>query len=273
MAAAMCVAGCSPKSPSGTTTADSAAPAAEQVAPAIATPPAAPAPDLGATLTAYRWQLESATDGSGQAMPALFPGPANRLGIEFVDGQLGVTGGCNRLGAGYQLLEPSQLQLGPGRSTMMACPPPLAAADAAIATFLTGTLQAGLQGEAGAPVLRLSAADGTALTFSGQPTPETRFGGPGVRAFLEVSPEPCDPPAPAERPCLRVRDRMFDEQGLPSGSPGEWRALPEGIEGYTPVPGEQQVVRVKRFEPAGTAGGEPAVHYVFDMIVETRSVQ
>jgi hypothetical protein len=66
---------------------------------------------------------------------------------------------------------------------------------------------------------------------------------------------------------------MFDEQGLPSGTPGEWRALPEGIEGYTPVAGEQQVVRVKRFESPGTAGGAPAVHYVFDMIVETRTIQ
>jgi len=32
-------------------------------------------------------------------------------------------------------------------------------------------------------------------------------------------------------------------------------------------------VRVKRFEAPGTAGGEPMVHYVFDMIVETRTVQ
>ncbi len=271
MVASFCVVGCSPKVPSSTSDADSAAAAAEPAAPAAAAPPAALAPDLGPTLLANRWQLESATDGSGQPIQALFPGPDNRLGIEFVEGQLGVTGGCNRLGAGYQLLEPSELQLGPARSTMMSCPPPLAAADAAIAKFLTGTLQAELQGEAGAPVLRLSAEDGTALTFSGQPTPETRFGGSGVRAFLEVSPEPCEPPA--ERPCLMVRERMFDEQGLPSGTPGEWRALPDGIEGYAPVAGEQQVVRVKRFESPGNEGGEPMVHYVFDMIVETRTVQ
>jgi hypothetical protein len=156
---------------------------------------------------------------------------------------------------------------------MMACPPPLADADAAAAKFLTGTLQAEIQGEAGAPVLRLAAVDGTVLTFKGQPTPETRFGGPGTRAFLEVSPEPCQPPAPAAGPCLMVRDRTFDEQGLPSGTPGEWRALPEGIEGYTPAAGQQQVVRVKRFESAATAGGEPVVHFVFDMVVESRTVQ
>lgn len=265
-------AGCSPK-PGSTTTADTAAPVPEQATTDAAAAQSAPMPALGATLNAYRWQLESATDPAGQSIGALFPGPENLLGVEFIDGQLGVTGGCNRIGVGYQVLEPAQLQLGQARSTMMACPPPLADADAAFAKFLTGTLQAEITGETGAPVLRLAAVDGTALTFKGQPTPETRFGGPGTRAFLEVSPEPCQPPASAARPCIMVRDRHFDEQGLPSGAPGEWRALPEGIEGYTPAAGEQHVVRVKRFETPGTAGGEPAVHFVLDMIVETRTIQ
>jgi hypothetical protein len=266
------ISGCSPKPNGSTTATDAAAPVAEQAATAAAAPPV-PAPDLGATLVAYRWQLESATDPTGASIGALFPGPDNLLGVEFVDGQLGVTGGCNRIGVGYQVLDAAQLQLGQARSTMMACPPPLADADAAVAKFLTGTLQAEIKGETGAPVLRLAAVDGTALTFKGQPTPETRFGGPGTRAFLEVSPEPCQPPAPTARPCLMVRDRYFDEQGLQSGAPGEWRALPEGIEGYTPAAGQQQVVRVKRFESAATAGGEPAVHFVFDMVVESRTVQ
>jgi hypothetical protein len=266
------ISGCSPKPTGSTTATDAAAPVAEQAATAAAAPPV-PAPDLGATLVAYRWQLESATDPTGVSIGALFPGPDNLLGIEFVDGQLGVTGGCNRIGVGYQVLDPAQLQLGQARSTMMACPPPLAAADAAVAKFLTGTLQAEIKGETDAPVLRLAAVDGTALTFKGQPTPETRFGGPGTRAFLEVSPEPCQPPAPTARPCLMVRDRYFDEQGLQSGTPGEWRALPEGIEGFTPQEGHWNVVRVKRFETPGTAGGEPLEHFVLDMIVESRTAQ
>jgi hypothetical protein len=111
------------------------------------------------------------------------------------------------------------------------------------------------------------------LTFSGTPTPETRFGGPGTRAFLEVSTEPCVAPAPSTPPCLMVRDRHFDENGLASGAPGEWRPLPEGIEGYTPRAGEQHVVRVKRFEQAGAAGGAPTVHFVLDLIIETRTIQ
>ena len=206
-------------------------------------------------------------------MPALFPSQDKPLGLLIADARLNVTGSCNRISATYRLVDGTQMQVSPGTSTMMACPPPLADADAGIAKFLSGTLQVSIGSEAGAPQLRLAAADGSALTFAGTPTPETRFGGPGTRAFLEVSPQPCVAPAPTTRPCLRVRDRNFDENGLASGSPGEWRALPEGIEGYTPVDGEQHVVRVKRFQRAGVAGSPPKEHFVFDMIVETRTVQ
>jgi heat shock protein HslJ len=268
--AALCVAGCTPSKPPESTAPDTA------TAPAAASTPAAPAtptPDTATTLVAYQWQLKSATDGAGQSLAAFFPSPDKPLGVEFGDGRLGVTGSCNRLSVGYQLLDSTQLQLGQGMSTMMACPPPLANADAAFAKFLAGTLQVAVEGEAGAPQLRLAAADGSTLTFSGTPTPETRFGGPGTRAFLEVSTEPCVAPAPSTPPCLMVRDRHFDENGIASGSPGEWRPLPGGIEGYTPRAGEQHVVRVKRFEHAGAAGSAPMEHFVLDLIIETRTAQ
>jgi len=263
---ALCVAGCARSTPP-----ESPAPEAATT-PAVASAPAEPTAatptlDTAATLVANLWQLQSATDGAGQSIAAFFPAPDRPLGVQFGDGRLSVTGGCNRMNAGYQLLDSVQMQVSQGMSTMMACPPPLANADAAFAKFLTGILQVAVEGEAGAPQLRLASADGTTLTFGGTPTPETRFGGPGARAFLEVSPEPCVAPAPSARPCLMVRDRHFDEQGLASGTPGEWRALPDGIEGYTPVAGEQHVVRVKRFEQAGTE------HFVLDLIIETRTIQ
>jgi heat shock protein HslJ len=268
LVAALCAAACAPDAPR-----DAAAPAAAPAtaAPAAAAPAPASATDTGATLVAFRWRLDTAVDAAGRSIAALFPAPDRPLGVEFVDGRLGVTGGCNRLSAPYRLVDGATLELGAAPSTMMACPPPLAAADAAFAGFLRGPLQVAVDGEASAPRLRLAQADGTALTFTGTPTPETRFGGPGTRAFLEVSPAPCVAPAPASPPCLTVRDRHFDEQGLQSQPPGEWRALPEGIEGYAPTAGQQQVVRVKRFE-AAPAGGAPQVRYVLDMVVETRTV-
>lgn len=230
--------------------------------------PTRAAPDTVSTLTAYRWQLESARTAAGEAIPALFPAAAGPLGLLVADGRLNVTGGCNHISAGYTWLEGARLQVGPGQSTMMACPPPLAEADAAIAGFLSGTLQVSVEASDGTPWLQLAAEDGRTLSFRGTPTAETRFGGPGTRAFLEVSPQPCA--APATAACLRVRERQFDENGLASGVPGEWRPLPEGIAGYVPTPGEQQVVRVKRFEQPGTP---PTEHFVFDMVVESRTVQ
>ncbi len=272
VAAALSLAACAPGTPPESTASEAAKTSAVESTPA-ATPSAAPASDTATTLIAYQWQLTSAADGAGQTMPAFFPSQDKPLGLLVADGRLNVTGSCNRISAAYRVIDGMQMQLSPGASTMMACPPPLANADAAIAKFLSGTLQVSIGGEAGAPQLRLAAPDGSALIFAGTPTPETRFGGPGARAFLEVSPQPCVAPAPTARPCLMVRDRHFDENGLASGSPGEWRAMPEGIEGYTPVDGEQHVVRVKRFEQAGAAGSPPTEHFVFDMIVETRTVQ
>jgi heat shock protein HslJ len=266
VAAACCVAGCSPGAPPEGASAASAGPAAS----APAQPAAVPAVDTGAQLAAYAWRIESATDSAGRSIAAFFPAD-HPLGIAFGDSRVGVIGGCNRMGAAYRLLDAAKMEVSPGLSTMMACPPPLAKADAAFAQFLRGALRVAVEGDAGAPRLRLAAADGSVLTFQGTPTPETRFGGPGQRAFLEVSPVPCVPPAAPERPCLTVRDRRFDENGLPSGPPGEWRSLPDGIEGYAPVDGEQTVLRVKRFEVA-TAAGEPKVHYVLDLVVETRTV-
>lgn len=275
VAAALCAAACAPGTPPagtsspGTSASGASAASAGAAAP---TPPAAttPVPDTGTRLSAYGWQLESATDAAGQSIAAFFPSE-QPLGIAFDDGRISVTGSCNRMGAAYRLLDAANMQVSPGLSTMMACPPPLAKADAAFAQFLRGALQVAIEGDAGDPRLRLLAPDGSALTFRGTPTPETRFGGPGERAFLEVATAPCEPPAPQAAPCLRVRDRHFDEKGLPGAPPGEWRALPQGIEGYTPVDGEQHVVRVKRFEVA-TPGAEPKVHYVLDLIVETRTI-
>jgi heat shock protein HslJ len=226
---------------------------------------------MAQALLANQWQLTAATDATGQALTAFFPAQDNPLGLLAADGRLNVTGSCNRISAGYQLVDGTQMALSTAASTMIACPQPLADADAAMASFLSGTLHFSVTSETGAPQLRLTAADGVVLSFSGTPTPETRFGGPGERAFLEVSAEPCE--APAASTCLRVRDRQFDESGLASGEPGEWRALPEGIEGYTLAEGQQQVIRVKRFEQAGAAGSPPTVHFVYDMTVETRTVE
>jgi heat shock protein HslJ len=243
----------------------------------IATTAPTPAPaaiDLGSSLSAFRWQLRSAIDAQGQSIGALFPDAERPLGLGFADGRVNVEGACNRMGASFTLLDGGRIQVGQAMSTMMARPPPLGRVDAAVAAVLAGTLQGAIEGTAEAPTLKLTAADGSILQLAGAPTPETRFGGPGTIAFLEVAPQsgPCEEPPASERRCLMVRERQFDTGGLPTGTPGEFRPLPAGIEGYTPTEGHRQVVRVKRFERAAGAGGESAPHFVLDLVIETEIV-
>lgn len=252
-------------------------PPAPTAAPAAATTPAPAAVaaiDLATGLVAYRWQLRTATDAGGQSLAALFPSAERPLGLGFADGRVNVEGACNRMGASYQLLEGGKIQVGQAMSTMMACPPPLDRVDAAVAAVLAGTLQVAIEGTAEAPTLRLVAADGSILQLAGEPTPETRFGGPGTIAFLEVAAQsgPCEVSPASERRCLMVRERHFDADGLATGTPGEFRPLPEGIEGYTPTEGQRQVLRVKRFQREAAAGGEPEPHFVLDLVIETEIV-
>jgi heat shock protein HslJ len=274
VAAALSVAACGPRSEPGAT-----APAAEASSPSAA--PAAPAdaaaPDaagLDERLVAHAWQLESATDAQGRSIAALFPAPDHRLGLAFRDGRVGVEGGCNRQSFPYTWLDAGRLKLEPGISTQMACPPPLDTVDAAIAGVLTGMLRASIAGEPDAPTLRLSTESGRVLQLSGTPTPETRFGGPATVEFFEVLPElgPCEDSSASERRCLIVRERFFDEQGLHTGTPGEFRPLLQEIEGYTPTAGQQQVVRVRRYGPPAGTGDAAATHFILDFVVESRTV-
>jgi len=266
---AVSVAACAPPA-----TEQPPAPTAVPVAATTPAPAAVAAIDLATGLVAYRWQLRTATDAGGQSLAALFPSAERPLGLGFADGRVNVEGACNRMGASYQLLEGGKIQVGQAMSTMMACPPPLDRVDAAVAAVLAGTLQVAIEGTAEAPTLRLVAADGSILQLAGEPTPETRFGGPGTIAFLEVAAQsgPCEEPPASERRCLMVRERHFDADGLATGTPGDFRPLPEGIEGYTPTEGQRQVLRVKRFQREAAAGGEPEVHFVLDLVIETEIV-
>ena len=74
---------------------------------ACATKSAPAGPALEARLSAQRWTLQSATDGQGQAITALFPRADSRADprftVEFKDGRVGIRGGCNAMGGSYQI--------------------------------------------------------------------------------------------------------------------------------------------------------------------------
>ncbi|MCY7312879.1 MAG: DUF4377 domain-containing protein, partial [Pseudoxanthomonas sp.] len=81
------------------------------------------------------------------------------------------------------------------------------------------------------PVLTLTTAGADVLTFTGKPTAQTRFGGPGETAFLEVGPQakPCSHPLIPDKQCLQVREIQFDANGIRTGTPGEFQPLYQDI--------------------------------------------
>ena len=200
-----------------------------------------------ATLTAHTWELVSAKDAGNAPVAALQPRPGTPVELEFADGRLLASGGCNSLRAAYRFDAGGNLVVDRIVSTQMACDPPLMRIDTALVDFFASPLRIDVTG-GDAPRMRLQSATSSTLEFVGRPTPEARYG-PATIAFLEVAPAQvaCSHPRLAITRCLQVRDVTFDAQGLRAGPPGEWRLLYEPIDGFEHVEGIRSVLRVKRF--------------------------
>lgn len=245
----------------------SAAPAA-----AAATTPATAAVDP-AVLGGHHWALANAVDAKGQRIDALFARTDKPVRVDFADGRIAVSNTCNRMMGSYTL-DGAKLTLGDMASTMMACTDPkMMALDGAVGTHLKGALTAALQPGA-TPSLTLTGSDGSVLTFHGEATAQTRFGGPGETVFLEVAahPKPCNHPLIRDKQCLQVREVHYDEKGLETGKRGDWQPLFQDIEGFEHATGTRNVVRVKRYRIQDPPADAPSVAYVLDMVVESESV-
>lgn len=234
------------------------------------TPPAQPT----VALSGYYWRLSTAVDGKGQPIATLQPGtdPKRPLQLTFADGRLNISGGCNRLFGSYT---ESQGAIEVGEkigSTMMACmDSPLMQLDSEISARLKGKLQATVSDNAEAPQLTLVSGNGDKLTFNGEPTPETRYGGEGKIEFFEVAAKrvPCSHPLIPNHQCLQVRQREYEENGVQKPAKADWQPLYEDIQGYEHIDGQRDVVRVKRFERKNPPADASSVVYVLDMVVES----
>jgi len=221
-----------------------------------------------ATLSQYHWRLVNATDALGNRIDALFVRADRPLTLNFTADSLSIANSCNAIGGGYRL-DQGLLNVGPLRHTMMACSDPaLSALDQAIDSRLQGRSTISISSQSPHPTLTLKNIQGDTLTWQGEPTAETRYGGPGETVFIEVAAKtvPC---ADGAGECLQVRERRYDAQGLQSGKPGEWHVQKETIEGYTHEAGIRNVLRLKRYSVQGT----PSYAYVLDMVVESEVVK
>jgi heat shock protein HslJ len=245
----------------------------------VATAPASAAAGATATsgtalLSQYHWQLNNAIDSKGRRIDALFVQGQKPLQLDFTADRLNVVNACNNMAAGYTV-DKGRLQIGQMVSTLMAChDPALGTLDDAIARRLQGSVGVSLLARGNAPSLQLVTDSGDTLSFSGVPTAQTRFGGPGETVFLEVAAQsvPCNHPLIPDQQCLQVRERHFDEHGLPSGTPGAWQPLNQDIEGYTHTPGIRNVLRVKRYTIKNPPADGASVAYVLDLVVESEKV-
>lgn len=225
-----------------------------------------------ATLGAYHWQLDRATNQAGQRIDELFVRPERPLELDFDADRLSVRNGCNAMGGSYRI-EAGTLVAGPFMHTMMACANPLLNhLDQAISGRLVGKPTIALATQAGNPELELHTAAGDTLAFAGVPTAATRYGSAGDTVFLEIAPQtvPCANPPGRDEQCLDAREVHYDAQGLKTGPPGAWQPLAR-IEGYTHRAGERNVLRVKRYTLKHRPAGAPGVAYVLDMVVESQT--
>jgi len=221
-------------------------------------------------LAGHHWRLESATDGDGARIDALFPGGDHVLTLDFADGRVAVSGGCNGQGGRVTTGDDRTLEVGQMVSTQMACDAPLMQADAAIAALLAQPQQWQVE-ESAPPRLRLVAADGSTSVWAGEPTAETRYGGEGETVFMEVAPRriDCHHPMIPDDKCLQVREIRYDDQGIKQ-PPGEWEAFYGDIEGFEFHEGERKVLRLKKFaRPEPVPADASSVAYVLDMVVES----
>lgn len=242
-------------------------PAAPTIAPAVSDAPAVPA--QAPPLAGYHWRLQDAKTAQGQRLDALFVRPDQPITLDFSDGRIGVSNTCNRMSGGYAL-DGDKLTINRMASTMMACADSkLMALDQEAGKRLEGASTWALQ-TGDAPRLTLTNAAGDVLAFKGDATAETRYGGPGERAFLEVAAQtkPCSHPLIPNKQCLQVRELSYDEQGVKTAS-GEWQNFYEDIEGYTHEAGTRNVLRVKRFKRNPVPADASDTAYVLDMVVES----
>lgn len=114
------------------------------------TPMTTPSSDLASALAGRAFLSQSAT--------GITVAPGAVLRIEFRDGQVSFSGGCNGH-SGAATFDGDQLTVGPMMATMMACDQPLMEQDATVAAFLNAGVTVQLDGDN----LALTGADGARI--------------------------------------------------------------------------------------------------------------
>ncbi len=228
--------------------------------------------DPQTTLKAFHWLLRDAVDAQGKPLVDFAVEQERPLQLDFDAGRLGISGACNRIGGSYRLAG-NDLRVGQLVSTQMACADNwLMTREQGVGRFFSVPVSYQLN-RTEPPSLVLTNDHGERLTFAGEPTADTRYGGNSERIFLEVQPRrvACHHPLIPDYQCLSVREITYDDRGI-KVSTGEWQFLYQEIEGYQHQPGVRNVLRLKRYTLANPPADASRYVYVLDMVVESELV-
>lgn len=214
------------------------------------------------TLTAYQWFYQP----QGTDQPIV---------LSFDDQQrLSIATGCNTQGTSWKI-EKGQIVTTDLTSTMMACPPELMQQEQFSSTlfakrhipFVLNTQ------DSNKPTLTVMTATGQKVVFEGKMTAEAQYQTQAEVIFLEIAPDTKQCSGVAPQACLQVREIKYAENGVKLTTDQNWSLFYDKIQGFTHMPSERQVVRVKRYEIKNPAADQPKYAYVQDMIIERETMQ
>jgi len=206
-------------------------------------------------LSGFEWSVRGASDAQGHSLTDFSKNP--NVQLQFKDGLLAVSGGCNNFSTSYQLdSQNSNISLGRVASTKMACVLELMAQDEAIKKVIDNNkLDLGLiTKENGELYLKMENQQGDhLLVVAGSFFGLHKYSQPDT-VFLEISNEtsPCNS-IQGKESCPLVRKITYDDQGNKIKK-GEWHTLwRDDIEGWEFNPRERQVLRLKIYRPGPTS--------------------
>ena len=206
-------------------------------------------------LSGFEWSVRGASDAQGHSLADFSKNP--NVQLQFKDGLLAVSGGCNNFSTSYQLdSQNSNISLGRVASTKMACVPELMAQDQAIKKVIDNNkLDLGLiTKENGELYLKMENQQGDhLLVVAGSFFGLHKYNQPDT-VFLEISNEtsPCNS-IQGKESCPLVRKITYDDQGNKIKK-GQWHTLwRDDIEGWEFNPRERQVLRLKIYRPGPTS--------------------
>ncbi len=202
------------------------------------------------SLKAMRWTLSTVQHGKSAPMAKLKAGiPANRYKLTFSDDGVSLQGGCNVASSSFQLNTPDKMTTGEWRSTMMACETPLMRADSEMTDLLGNVANYRLNGQQ----LILSGG-GNALVFNGIVTDESRYGGGGVRKFIEIR---------NAGQGLSWREVTYDSNWVQNNKNAPWiQGNFPGIRDFKPEMNMTYIVRINEYRDQATG----KVVWVKDMV-------